>query len=68
MSSQIILDENEKVKVRISIPTSSNLNKIYCAARARIYYTYAGTKKWCYVGLQGALVFVLNISSNALSF
>jgi len=66
MSSQIILDANEKAKVNISIPTY--LNKIYYTARARIYWARAGTKKWSYAGLQGALVFVLNTSSNTLHF
>lgn len=68
MSAQITLDANETAKVNISIPTSSNVNKIYYAAHARIYYAYSGTKKWSYAGLQGALVFVLNTSSNALHF
>jgi len=68
MSPNISLDANESAKVNMAIPTSSNLNKIYHAARARIYYACAGTNKWWYAGLQGALVFLLNTSSNALYF
>jgi hypothetical protein len=68
MPPQITLDAREKAKVKIAIPTSSNVNKIYHAARARIYYAHAGTKKWSYAGIQGALVFVFNTSSNALHF
>jgi len=68
MSLNISLDANENAKVNIAIPTSSNLNKIYHAAQARIYYACAGPNKWSYAGLQGALVFLLNTSSNALYF
>lgn len=66
MASQITLDAKETAKVKIAIPTSSN--KIHYAVQARIYYAYAGTKKWSYTGLQGALAFVLNTSSNTLHF
>jgi hypothetical protein len=68
MSLNITLDANEKAKVEIAISTSSNLNKIYHAARAIIYYADAGTNKWSYAGHQGALVFLLNTSSNTLHF
>ena len=61
------LDANEGAKVKEAIP-ASNLNKIYYAARARIYWARTGTRKWSYAGIQGALVFLLNTSSNALHF
>jgi len=67
MSPNMTLDANEGAKVKAAIP-ASNLNKIYYAARARIYWARAGTKKWSYAGIQGALVFVFNTSSNALHF
>ena len=62
----ITLDADENATVKKAIPNSSN--KIYYAARARIYYGYASTRKWSYAGLEGALAFVLNISSNTLHF
>lgn len=66
MTSQIPLDAKENAKVKLAIPTASN--KIYYVARARIYQAYAGTKKWSYAGLQGALAFILNTSSNKPHF
>ena len=66
MPSQLTLDAQENIKVKIAIPAPSN--KIYYSARARIYYAYAGTRKWSYAGIQGALVFSMNTSSNALHF
>lgn len=66
MATQITLDANEKAKVKSAIPTPSN-SKIYYAAHARIYYAYAGTKKWSYSRIQGALAAVLN-SRNTLHF
>jgi len=68
MSPNITLDAYEQAKVQEAIPTSSNVNKIYHASRAMIYCADAGTKKWSYAGIQGALVFVLNTSSNTLHF
>jgi len=66
MPSPVTLDVNEKSTVKKAIPTSSN--KIYYAAQARIYYAHASTRKWSYSGLQGALAFVLNTTSNTLHF
>jgi Wiskott-Aldrich syndrome protein len=60
------LDENENAKVKTAVPTSSS--KIYYTARARIYFAHASTRQWHYAGLQGALAFVLNTSSNTLHF
>lgn len=68
MPSHITLDANENAKVENAIPTSSNSNRVYHSAHARIYYDYTGTKKWSYSGLQGALVFVVNASSNTPHF
>ena len=36
--------------------------------RARIYYTYVGTRNWSYARLQGALAFTLNTMGNTLHF
>ena len=68
MPSQINLDTNDNAKVENAIPTYPNSNNISYSAQARIYYAYAGTKKWSYSGLQGALTFVLNASSNTRHF
>jgi neural Wiskott-Aldrich syndrome protein len=68
MSPSITLDASETAKVKEAIQTTSNANKIYHAARARIYYAQAGTKRWSYAGIQGALVFILNTSRNTLHF
>ena len=61
MASHIILDAKR------STPTSSQL-QIYYNAQARIYSGYAGTNKWSYAGIQGALVFGWNTSNNVLHF
>jgi len=66
MPSQITLDSDENAKVKKSIQASSN--KVYYAARARIYYAYVGTRNWSYARLQGALAFVLNTTGNTLHF
>jgi len=67
MAAQITLDANTEAKVKSAIPTSSN-SKTYYAAHAKIYYAYAGTKKWFYRGIEGALAAVFNIPRNALYF
>ncbi|KIM35785.1 hypothetical protein M413DRAFT_449605 [Hebeloma cylindrosporum] len=68
MPSQINLDAKERSKVKKALPSSSNT--IHYAARARIYRAHAGTKKWSYAGIEGALVFseLLNAPSNTLHF
>jgi len=66
MPSQITLDSDENAEVKKSIQASSN--KVYYAARDRIYYAYVGTRNWSYARLQGALAFVLNTTGNTLHF
>ena len=43
MASQITLDAQENLKVKITIPAPSI--KIYYTSRVIIYYTHSGTKK-----------------------
>ena len=58
MPSQSTLDDEEKGKVKKAIP--KDLNKIFYATLARIYYAYPEPDKWSYTGLQGALAFILD--------
>jgi len=48
--------------------TPATSNKVYYAARARIYYAYPSARNWSYAGLQGAVAFVLNTSNNTFHF
>jgi len=66
MHSQITLDESENAEIQKAIPATSN--KVYYAARARIYYAYPSARNWSYAGLQGAVAFVLNTSNNTFHF
>jgi hypothetical protein len=59
MPPLITIDVNEKAKDKEAINH---------APRVRIYYADAGTNKWSYAGIEGALVFALNISNNTLHF
>lgn len=64
MPAQSTLSADEKAKVKSVIPKSTN--KILFAALARIYYAYPQPNEWSYAGLQGALAFVQDNSSNVL--
>ena len=58
MPAQSTLNEEDKAKVKKAIP--KDLNKIFYATLARIYYAYPEPDKWAYSGLQGALAFILD--------
>src|SRR5258705_13167068 len=60
------LSAEEKAKVKSSI--SSKTSKILFATIARVYYAYPQPRKWSYAGLQGALAFVLDITTNSTHF
>ncbi|KAJ7590879.1 actin regulatory protein [Mycena floridula] len=68
MPSQSTLSGDEKAKVKSAIPVSPASNKIFFATCARIYYAYPQPDEWSYAGLQGALAFVKDQSTNTLSF
>ncbi|KAI0072482.1 WH1-domain-containing protein, partial [Panus rudis PR-1116 ss-1] len=55
MPAQTTLSTEDKNKVKLSIPASSN--KIHYAALGRIYYAYPNPREWSYTGLQGAITF-----------
>ena len=63
MLSQPTITDDDKAKIKGVVPT-----KIFAAALARIYYAYPQPDKWCYTGLQGALVFTFNKSDNTYYF
>ncbi|KAG6893691.1 hypothetical protein C0992_008997, partial [Termitomyces sp. T32_za158] len=58
------LSNDEKAKVKVSIPGS----KVLHAARARVYYAYPDPRSWSYAGLQGAIAFVKDGSTGASFF
>lgn len=60
------LSSEEKAKVKSSI--SSETSKILFATIARVYYAYPQPHKWSYAGLQGALAFVLDATTNSMHF
>lgn len=68
MPSQSTLSPDEKAKVKSVIPVSATANKIFAATIARVYYAHPQPDQWSYSGLQGALAFVKNNTTNALSF
>ena len=59
MPPLITTDVNEKAKAKEAINH---------APRVRIYYADAGTNKWSYAEIEGALVLALNTSNNTLHF
>lgn len=63
MPSQSTINDDDKAKIKGVVPT-----KILAASLARIYYSYPQPNKWCYAGLQGALVFTLDKSDGAYHF
>jgi neural Wiskott-Aldrich syndrome protein len=63
MPSQATIADDDKAKIKAFVPT-----KIFSAALVRIYYTYPQPNKWCYTGLQGALVFTFDKSDDAFHF
>jgi hypothetical protein len=63
MPSQSTITDNDKSKIKSVVPT-----KILAAALVRLYYSYPQPDKWCYTGLEGALVFTLDKSDGAHRF
>ena len=57
------ITDNDKSKIKGVV-----LTKIWAATLARIYYSYPQPNKWCYTGLQGALVFTRDKSDGAYHF
>jgi hypothetical protein len=55
MPSPSTITDDHRKKIKAVVPT-----KILAASLARIYYSYPQPNKWCYTGLQGALVFTLD--------
>ncbi|KAL0065492.1 hypothetical protein AAF712_007556 [Marasmius tenuissimus] len=51
-----------------SIPVSPATNKIFTASLARIYYAHPSPSEWSYTGLQGALAFTRDNTTNGCSF
>ena len=63
MPSQSTIADDDKARIKGVVPT-----KIFAAALVRIYYSYPQPNKWCYTGLQGALVFTFDKSNGAHRF
>lgn len=63
MPSQSTLTADEKAKIKNVIS-----DKTIYATLARIYYAYPQPDKWSYTGLQGALAFTLDNSTNTYHF
>jgi len=66
MPAQSTLDTDDISKLRSAIPKPSN-NILY-ATLARIYFAYPQPNRWSYGGLQGALAFVRDTTTNLYSF
>ena len=66
MPAQSSLSEEDISKLRSAIPKSGN-NILY-ATLARIYFAHPQPNRWSYGGLQGALAFVKDISTDLFSF
>jgi len=58
------LTPEEKLKIKNSIPESSN--KIFCAALSRIFYAHPDPSRWSYAGLEGAVVLAKDKTRNSM--
>ena len=66
MPAQSSLSEEDISKLRSAVPKSGN-NILY-ATLARIYFAHPQPNRWSYGGLQGALAFVKDVSTDLFSF